>query len=66
MNANRVEDALQRELNGLPLGTVRLWRHVAKGGYTDDQKFNNNNLFKVFLTYAPSEAIEKNGWTVSR
>ena len=58
INASQIEDRLQRKLNHLPLGH-RLWRHVAKGGYSDIQKYEGDNLFKVFLTYAPVRVLEE-------
>ena len=51
INASQIEDRLQAKLHHLPLG-IRLWRHVAKGGYTHNRKYNDGNLFKVFSTYA--------------
>ena len=57
-NASQMEELLQRRLNHLPLGT-RLWRYIAKGGYSDQQKYQQGNLFKVFLTYAPVSVLDK-------
>ena len=57
INASQVEDRLQSKLHHLTLG-FRLWRHVAKGGYSDKQKYEEDNLFKVFLTFAPVCVLE--------
>ena len=57
-NASQMEERLQRKLNHLPIG-IRLWRHVAKGGYSDQQKYHQENLFKVFLTYAPVRVLDE-------
>ena len=56
-NISNLEDDLQTHYNYLTLGTGRLWRHVAKGGYTEDAKNNKNNLFKVFVTLIPKELV---------
>ena len=39
-NVSKLEDGLQKKFQHLPLGTDRLWRHVAKGGYSKAQKDN--------------------------
>ena len=57
-NASQMEDHLRTKFNHLPLGD-RLWRAVAKGGYTDEQKYHQNNLFKKFLTYAPVRVLDE-------
>ena len=56
-NISNLEDDLQKHYNNLPLGTGRLWRHVAKGGYTEDAKNNKEHLFKVFVTLIPKELV---------
>ena len=57
-DASQLEDSLQRRFQHLPLGQ-RLWRFVAKGGYSEDQKYHDNNLFKVFLTFVPIDVLDK-------
>ena len=49
-----IEDDLQALFNDLPLGTGRLWRYIAKGDYSDRQKNNKENFFKVFVTMIPN------------
>ena len=56
--ANQLEDTLQRRFHHLPLGR-RLWRDVAKEGYTEEQKYHEGNLLKVFLTFAPIDVLDK-------
>ena len=56
--ANQLEDTLQRRFHHLPLGH-RLWREVAKGGYSENQKYRQDNLFKVFLTFAPINVLDE-------
>jgi len=56
-NISNLEDDLQEYYHDLPLGEGRLWRHVAKGGYTQDAKNNKDNLFKVFVTLIPKESV---------
>ena len=55
---SNLEDDLQVHYNNLPLGEGRLWRCVAKGGYTQAVKNNPNNLFKVFVTLIPKESVK--------
>ena len=56
-NISYVEDDLQTHFEDLPLGTGRLWRHIAKGGYTREAKNNKKNVFKVFVTLIPKELV---------
>ena len=49
MNARRVEDALQKKFDHLPLGH-KLWRKVDRGGKYD--KKVDGALHKVFLTFS--------------
>ena len=56
-NAKSLEDLLQSRFANLPLG-LRLWREIAKGGYTHEQKFLDSNVFKVYLTYAPISVLK--------
>jgi hypothetical protein len=58
-NISELEDGLQTRFHHLPLGKGRLWRHVAKGGYTKEQKDNKQNVFKVFLTMIPLKKIDE-------
>mgnify|MGYP004294808473 CR=1 FL=1 len=50
INARRVEDALQRRFQRLPLGT-RLWRQVDRGAKYD--KALDGKVHKTFLTFSP-------------
>jgi len=52
-NISAIEDDLQTHFKDLSLGTGKLWRHIAKGGYSPEQKNNKENVFKVFVTMIP-------------
>ena len=51
INSYNVEDALQRELNGLPLGQ-KLWREIAKGQKEAHREPADDVAYKVFVTYS--------------
>ena len=58
-NIAGMEEDLKTFFNYLLLGTGRLWRNVAKGGYSEQQKNNQENVFKLFVTLIPkAKAIE--------
>ena len=51
-DAARVEEAIQRTFQHLPLGTRRLWRHVAMGPSSNKSDVNETRVYKVFITYS--------------
>ena len=44
---------------------VRLWRYPAMGGYTEAQKRDRENVFKVFVTYTKQAILTENGIKVN-
>jgi hypothetical protein len=62
INARRVEDALQKRFQYLPLGT-RLWRCIDKGAKYDTPE-DAGKVHKVFLTYSPLVAKELRRLTI--
>jgi hypothetical protein len=65
-NASLVEDQLQRSLHErLPLG-IRLWRAIAKGGFSEEKKQDRSLVWKVFVGYFPKEMLTTNQIIVNR
>ena len=65
-NIARMEEDLQNHFEYLPLGTGRLWRDVAKDGYTEAQKNNTDNSFKLFVTLIPKTKVKECKLIVNR
>ena len=66
IDASRVEDAIQARFQHLPLGTHRLWRHVAMGRSSNKNDVVEQQVYKVFLTYSTSvvEKLHDNIWKI--
>jgi len=58
-NISSLEDDLQTEFNHLPLGTGKLWRHIAKGSYPIEKNNNKQNVVKLFVTMIPKSKFNE-------